>query len=316
MEILIAEDDFVTRRLLQKTLEEWGFEVFAAEDGQSAWEIFRANNIKLVVADWMMPRMDGITLCRNIRSSGSPGYVYVILLTGKDGKENIIEGLNAGADDYVTKPFDRDELRVRVRAGERILNLEKDLNEKNEKLLALNSKLEELACIDPLTEIGNRRSFYTAIEKIHHRACRYGRESGIIMCDLDYFKAYNDIYGHVSGDHVLKTVAQSIRHILRASEETFRFGGEEIVVVLPDQNLDCSLVAAERIREHIESLGIEHKGSPKGVITVSCGVSVFERECEDVKWEGVLERADKALYMAKSLGKNLVCSPHGAFSLS
>ena len=281
--------------------------MLTAENGQEAWEILQKENLRFVVADWMMPVMDGVELCRKIRSADISGYVYFILLTGKDKKEDIIEGLDGGSDDYVTKPFDRDELKVRIRAGERILKLEKELTEKNTELQCLNNKLEKLARLDPLLDIGNRRNFYENIQKIHHRASRYGHEYGMIMCDVDNFKAYNDTYGHIAGDHVLKATADSLKSSLRTSDDIFRYGGEEIVIVLPEQDLEKTLVVAERLRRDVESLQVEHKGTERGILTISCGVSTFDKTDKDCKWETVLDRADKALYLAKSAGRNQVC---------
>jgi diguanylate cyclase (GGDEF)-like protein len=309
MRVLIAEDDLVSRLILQKTLESRGYKVFAAENGREAWEILQREDLQFIIADWIMPVMDGVTLCREIRASGIHGYVYFILLTGKDKKEDIIRGLEAGADDYVAKPFERDELKVRVRAGERIIKLEKELSEKNEKLRLLNVRLETLAGIDPLMGIGNRRTFYTVIEKVHHRADRYTQGYSIIMCDIDNFKSYNDIYGHLAGDQVLKTVAGEINKTIRASDEVFRYGGEEIVIVaIPEQDLEGTIAVAERMRRSVEALGIGHSGSASGCVTISCGVAVYDRSCGDGRWEMVLDRADKALYAAKEAGRNRVCA--------
>ncbi len=307
MRILIAEDDMITRKLLQKTLEEWGYDVLSAEDGQKALELFLKENVKFVVADWMMPVMDGLTLCRMIRSKKESGYVYFILLTGKDKKEDIIEGLKAGADDYVTKPFERNELQVRIKAGERILTLEKELTDRSEMLNMLNQKLEELVRMDTVTGIGNRLSFYEHIEKAHHRSCRYACSYGIIMCDIDNFKLYNDTYGHLAGDNVLRAVASSIKNSLRMSDDIFRYGGEEIVLILPEQNLDSTMIAAEKIRKGVEALGIKNEKTEKGILTISCGVAAFDVDAHDNRWEDILDKADKAMYQAKSLGRNAVC---------
>lgn len=307
MRILVVEDDPVSRKLLQKTLEGWGYEIITAENGQKALDIIMNENLKFVVADWMMPIMDGLTLCRMLRSSKDKGYVYFIMLTGKDKKEDIIEGLKAGVDDYVVKPFDRSELQVRVRAGERILTLEKELTEKNESLQRLNIKLEELVRLDTLTGAGNRLSFYETVEKTHHRACRYAYSYGIIMCDIDNFKLYNDTYGHLPGDNVLRRVADSIKRSIRMSDDVFRYGGEEMVIIIPDQDLNSTLTVAEKIRGGIESLGIEHKGTANGILTISCGVAAFDMEKLENRWEDILEDADKALYRAKSAGKNRSC---------
>ena len=308
LKALLVEDEPVACQVLKKMMESWGYEVRTAENGREAWDTLQKENIKLVIADWLMPVMDGITLCRKIRSSGSPGYVYIIIVTAKDKKEDIIEGLDAGADDYLVKPFDPEELKVRLRAGGRILNLEKELTEKHMELRELNIRLEELARIDSLMNIGNRRGLHETIEKIHHRACRYDRSYGIIMCDIDNFKSYNDTYGHIHGDDVLRKVAASIKRTVRLSDDIFRFGGEEIVVILPEQNLASTALAAERIRKDIEALRIEHRSSEGGVVTVSCGVTAFENDCDTTRWEPVLDRADRAMYMAKKAGRNRVAS--------
>lgn len=306
MKILIADDDLISRRLLKKTLEDWGHEVLAVENGREAWDNLQKSDAKFVIIDRMMPLIDGITLCRKIRLSKVSGYIYIILLTSMGRKEDIIEGLKAGADDYIIKPFDRDELNVRVRTGVRILNLEKELIEKNEKLEILNINLEKLVRLDPLMEIGNRRNFYESIEKIHLRASRYKDCYGIIMCDIDNFKFYNDTYGHLSGDSVLKMVADSIKHTLRKSDDIFRYGGEEIVILLPEQNRENTVLTAERIRKDIEGLNIVLKSDTKGILTISCGVMVFNKENIETKWETILDFADKALYKAKSNGRNQV----------
>ena len=301
MKILIAEDSPTWWRLIKKTLEDAGYEALIAEDGKKAWDILQKENVKLIIADWLMPGLDGIELCRKIRASQTQGYVYIILLTSKDKKDDIIAGLDAGADDYMVKPFDKAELLVRVRAGERVVNLEKEL-------MGKNTKLEELVSIDPLMEIYNRRSFYEAIERAHDRARRYEQVYGIIICDIDYFKSYNDTYGHLKGDEVLKKIARAIKNVCRNSDEVFRFGGEEIVIILPLQNTKSSTLAAERIRKGIESLGVVHKGSDKGIVTISCGVAAFEKGEGKGKWEVILDRADKGLYKAKAGGRNKVCA--------
>jgi diguanylate cyclase (GGDEF)-like protein len=309
MKILIVEDDLVSRRLLRKMLEQWGYEVTSAKNGRDAWEIYQNDEFKYVVADWMMPVMDGLELCRKIRATNNKGYVYFILLTSKDKKADLIEGLEAGADDYVIKPFDREELKVRTRAGERILKLEKELMQKNEELGKLNVRLSEIAMIDPLLEIGNRRSFYNSIERAHYNAFRYSQKYGMIMCDIDNFKSYNDTYGHMKGDQVLKKVADAVSHGLRLSDNVFRFGGEEFVIVLPDQTLEGTVKVAERIRKAVEDLKIEHKCADSGILTISCGVASFTDTDRQEKWEDVLNRADQALYTAKESGRNQVGKP-------
>ncbi|MBI4826169.1 MAG: diguanylate cyclase [Nitrospirae bacterium] len=309
MKILVVEDDPISRKLLEKTVKSWGHEVIAAENGMIAWEIFLKEEIKFIIADWMMPEMDGVTLCKNIRALNKTGYIYFILLTGKDKKEDIVEGLEAGADDYVAKPFDVAELKVRVRAGERILNLEKELTQKNNELGNLNKRLEEIARTDALMEIGNRHAFYESIKKSHHRACRYLQNYGLIMCDIDYFKNYNDTYGHMEGDILLKKVADTLKEVIRLSDDIFRWGGEEIVVIVHEQEKSQTIVVAEKLRQAIESLKIEHKGCERGYLTISCGVAAFNENDKHNEWKEILDRADKALYIAKQSGRNRVCVP-------
>ena len=308
MKILIAEDDLVTRKLLQKTLEDWGYEILSARNGQTAYELLIKEHVKFVIADWLMPVMDGLSLCRMIRSSKDLGYIYFIILTGMDKKEDIIKGLSIGADDYVIKPFDRDELKVRVKTGERILTLQRQLTEKNDMLENLNQKLEELARLDSLMKIGNRLSFYETIEKVHHRACRYAQGYGLIMCDIDHFKLCNDTYGHLTGDNVLRQVADSIKKTIRKSDEVFRYGGEELVIILPDQDKNYSITVAEKVRKGVAALGIENKGTECGIVTISCGVAGFDIDAHENKWEVILDHADQALYKAKNSGRNRVCS--------
>lgn len=291
MEILIVDDDLISRRFLQKAIEDLGYSVVSAENGLQALDIIQKKQIKFVIADWMMPVLDGVELCRKIRLLNDAGYIYFILLTGKDKKEDIVQGLDSGADDYITKPFDREELRVRVMTGIRVLELEK--------------RLEELACIDPLMQIRNRRYFHQAMEGIHDRACRYSEGYGVIMCDIDYFKKYNDMYGHIQGDDVLKAVAEALKKTLRISDEIFRYGGEEIIIILPEQDINDTMIAAERVVKSVESLRIEHKASEFGIVTISCGITAFDKKTDlGSKWVSVVDRADKALYRAKSGGRN------------
>ena len=309
MRILIAEDDPISRRLLQRTLEKWGYDVLAVEDGLEALEVITKEDIRLLISDWMMPRMDGPTLCRKIRERSTQKYVYILLLTARGQKEDIIQGLKAGADDYLTKPFDREELGVRVRAGERIVKLEEELIKKNEELQRLNEKLSKMALIDPLMEIPNRHKFYHSIETIHKRMLRYGEKYALAVIDVDRFKSYNDSYGHLSGDKVLQEVGKAIRATLRSSDEAFRYGGEEIVVILPNQSIQESMKVAERIRNKIISLNIEHKLNKPPIVTVSCGVACSHNPGRKAEiWEEVLDWADRALYEAKASGRN--CSKY------
>ncbi|MBU0728570.1 MAG: diguanylate cyclase [Proteobacteria bacterium] len=299
MKILIVEDDTELCKSLENALQKMGLSPLTAPNGLAALAILHKEQIDFVISDWIMPELDGIELCRAIRNQEGHDYIYFMLLTVKGEIIDIINAFAAGVDDYLAKPFVLDELESRIRAGERILNHYKNLQEEN-------AKLELLIRIDPLLEIGNRRSFHEVIEKSHDRACRYQQSYGAIMCDLDFFKSYNDIYGHQSGDQILRKVATSIKDTSRTSDEVFRYGGEEIIVILPDQNLEKTQIVAQRITQSIEALNIEHKGADSGKLTVSCGVAAFDKECIGEKWVRVIERADQALYRAKSAGRNQV----------
>jgi diguanylate cyclase (GGDEF)-like protein len=313
-QILVAEDSALTREMLSVHLRSCGYEVLEAENGEQAWEIFRQNNVRFIIADWVMPVMSGIDLCRRVRERQVDGYVYFVLLTGKDTAHDIVEGLKAGADDYIKKPFYGEELKVRLTVGERILDLEQELVEKNDKLQVLNVQLERMARVDVLMDLGNRRSFYETIRRYHHRACREAFPYAIILCDVDNFKAYNDLYGHLAGDQVLKTVADTIKDSLRLYDNIFRYGGEEIVIILQEQDPELALAVSERLRCDVQAQAVEHKGSDHGLLTISAGVAVFDPARADEGWQAVVERADKALYRAKSKGRNQSCldrSPPG-----
>jgi two-component system chemotaxis response regulator CheY len=306
MKILIADDDAVTRRLLRDAIEKWGYEAVEARDGAEALSALERSGAKLLVLDWNMPGLDGIELCRRVRANEALGYVYIVLLTVKDRKQDVILALEAGADDHVSKPFDRNELKARVKAGERVLCLERALMAENDGLKSTNERLEALVHVDALTGIGNRRALFEAIEKVHHRFTRYGEHYGVAMCDIDHFKSYNDRYGHLAGDKALRAVADAMKRSLRVSDEIFRFGGEEILLLTPKPSPQGMTFFAERLRYAVEQAGIVHEGAAAGVLTVSCGATATSAKDVASRWEDVLQRADQALYQAKAAGRNTV----------
>lgn len=305
MNVLVADDESVSRQILEKVVVNLGYEVISVNDGLGAWNILRQRNVQCVIADWEMPGMNGLSLCKRVRSGVLDRYVYVILLTSRTRKDDIIEGLEAGADDYITKPFNTAELRVRLRAGQRVINLEKELSDKNKSLEDLTVRLERAAVTDPLLEIGNRRGFYEFLDRVEE-SCRKSDDSyTLIMCDVDNFKAYNDIYGHLAGDDVLKNVASVLSGALRFSDRVFRFGGEEFVAVLPGADREMGNQIAGRMLRAVEDLQIEHRGTAAGFVTISCGVASFQVSDGKARpWVEVLKSADVALYQAKEQGKN------------
>jgi diguanylate cyclase (GGDEF)-like protein len=249
----------------------------------------------------MMPEMDGLELCRAIRKNTYPGYVFIILLTAKDSKDDIIRGLGAGADDYLTKPFSHAELVARINTGKRVLELERSLKDANEEIRILS-------ITDPLTGTYNRGYLTERLPQEIKRARRYSRALSIILCDIDHFKKVNDTYGHLVGDRVLKDFAQCIRHSIRHDVDwTARYGGEEFLIVLPETDANGASVMAERLKSELSQRVTETQGK-KISITASFGVAGFCPDTPDemISPEAMISKADKYLYQAKREGRNRV----------
>ncbi len=255
MRILIAEDDTVTRKLLEAHLAKWGHEVVVCSDGAQAWQVLCGEDPpKLVVLDWMMPEMDGVTLCSEIRKREKQPYTYVILLTSKSLKEDVVAGLEAGADDYIIKPFDVHELNVRIRAGTRIVRLQEDL------ISALRAS-EFQASHDALTGLWNRRAILEKIQQELDRSGRDGTNLGLVICDVDHFKQVNDNYGHLAGDAVLRELAKRIDSSLRSYDSVGRYGGEEFIILIPGSDGAGAAELAERLRlVHGRKLSSDKRG--------------------------------------------------------
>ena len=310
MRILIAEDDPPSRLIHQMIVEKRGHECLMAENGEEAWEIFRKTEVDVVLSNWMMPNCDGLELCRRVREHKGP-YTYFILLTARGDKEHVLEGIKAGADDYLTKPLDAEELSVRLVSASRVTSLHRQLTEKTETLERMNQLIFEQARKDPLTKLGNRLQLHEDLELMRGRMQRYGHSYSALLCDVDFFKPYNDRYGHLSGDEVLVAVANTVAEHLRSGDRAYRYGGEEFFVVLPEQSMEEACLVAERVRSAVEELGIPHDAkNPPGVITISVGVSSLPAE-ERRPISVLLEEADAALYRAKRSGRNRVVGQEG-----
>jgi len=294
VKILIVEDDPVSRRLLESFLSGWGYSVQLAANGSEAWEVLQNPDApSLLVSDWMMPEMDGLELCRRIRATGKSGYTYFIILTAKGKKEDIVKGLDAGADDFLVKPFSHEELKCRIRIGERILTLE-------ERIL-------QLANTDALTGVLNRRAFLDRMEAELHRAVRRQEPFALIMIDIDHFKKINDAYGHQAGDLVLKKFTNVLAASIRPYDLAARYGGEEFILCLPETSGPQAESVAERIRSNVaaETINLADQSVPVH-ITASFGVAAFSLGGDDTI-DAVINRADGALYRAKADGRNRVC---------
>ncbi len=304
MKILIAEDDAVFRRILQIAIEKFGHACTVAADGAEAWALYRREHPDVLVTDWMMPGLDGPELVGRIREE-TDQYCYVIMLTALDDHAHHVAGMKAGADDYLTKPLKRDELETRLVSAARVTALHGRLAERESDLERLNERLQLQSRRDHLTQLGNRLRLQEDIETLHARCSRYGHAYSLALCDLDRFKHYNDRHGHQAGDEVLRTVAQTLVSESRSSDTAYRYGGEELLVLLPEQTPPTTHVVVERIRQAVEGLALSHPDNePFGVVTISIGAAAYASG--DETSDEVLARADSALYLAKQRGRNRV----------
>ena len=316
MNILVVDDDPFVRTTVGRTLESMGHSVTVAENGDEGLGILLKGGPATVITDWEMPGMGGLELCRQIRNARLPRYTYVILLTARRGKRDVLDALSAGADDFMVKPFDREELAIRLHAAERILNLETQLSHANDELRRLNEGLLKKSRIDPLMEIGNRLAFEEQVSEFHQVCVDRGLPYGIVMCDVDNFKRLNDRFGHQYGDEVLRRLAKAVRSTLRTEDAAFRYGGEEILLLLYRQGPEGARNAAERVRKKVALLPLPMMDAERHV-TISCGVACYPENYDaEQGWKGLIRAADQALYEAKRLGRNrvAVARPSGSDS--
>jgi len=296
LRILVADDDPLARSMLHAFLTQWGYQVIAVNDGLAAAAVLEGPDAPpLALLDWMMPGLEGPEVCRRVRALHDRSYVYMLVVTSRAHRGDMFKALEGGADDYLTKPFDSDELRTRLLVGRRILDLQN-------KLIAAREELRFKATHDALTGIANRA---TALEAIHRERSRQVREAGsfgVVLLDIDHFKRVNDGYGHMAGDLALKTVAKRIMASVRPYDTVGRYGGEEFLVVAPLSDAAGTLSLAERIRRCVESEPIAAGTSPIR-LTVSCGIAICYSEAP-LEAEALLYLADEALYRAKETGRN------------
>ncbi|KUM35498.1 diguanylate cyclase [Arthrobacter sp. EpRS71] len=291
MKILIADDDQISRMITKAAVEQSGHECIVAVDGDSAWQLYKEHSPEAVVTDLMMPGLNGLDLCRAIRAAEDDSYTYVILVTSHGSRKDVLAGMEAGADDYVTKPLDPFSLHIRLLAAQRITSLHADL-------ARYRSALTEQARTDPLTKLHNRLKLAEDLGTLDRDYC-------LAMVDVDNFKSYNDIYGHQAGDAALISIAATLAGEVRKSDAVYRFGGEEFLLVLRDQQADDARIVLERVRSAVQDSRIEHSGDPDGVLTISAGISAFT-DGHRAGTEQLLREADLALYAAKASGRNRV----------
>jgi diguanylate cyclase (GGDEF)-like protein len=297
VKILVAEDESVTRGGIVALLKKWGYEVLATDNGLAAWHALQEPDApRLAIVDWMMPGMDGAQLCKTVRQLMPEPYTYILLLTARHEQEDIIRGLDAGADDYVTKPFDAHELQVRLRAGTRILELQ-------DELIAARETRRQQATHDVLTGAFNRRTVLEGLQRELSRAQREGTSVGVILMDLDHFKLINDTHGHPMGDMVLREAVYRLQRELRSHDLLGRYGGEEFLIVLPGCPIAETVTVAERLRQRLASEPIK-LSEGQILVTGSFGVASSTADSENV--EALIQTADASLYRAKHEGRNRV----------
>jgi two-component system, cell cycle response regulator len=295
MRVLIADDSLLSRRLLEETLRGWGYEVLVAQDGAEAWKILSGEDPpSLAVLDWMMPGNTGPELCRLVRQRAAEPYTYILLLTSRNEKDDVVEGMDSGADDYITKPFDKHELKVRLRAGTRIVDLQ-------EQLVAAREALRQQATRDYLTQLWNRSSI---LEFLHRELARSERDRtpiGVVVADLDRFKAINDTYGHFAGDVALQESARRMQSSVRAYDAIGRYGGEEFLIVLPGADADSVRAQAERMRNAVRLRPVH---TSEATLNVTCSFGCTAGIGGEVTAESLIRAADEALYIAKRNGRD------------
>lgn len=296
LQVLVAEDNPVFQRMLRNLLGKWDYEVILAANGVDAWEYLQAKDgPRLAILDWMMPGMDGVEVCRRVRAVGKEPYIYVLLLTAKTESGDLVEGMEAGADDYVTKPFDAHELRVRLRAGRRILDLQ-------EELVQAREALRRQATHDGLTGVWNRTAIMENLRRELARGSREMSPVAVLLADLDHFKQVNDGHGHMAGDEVLREAARRMQSGLRRYDSIGRYGGEEFLIVLPGCEGAGAAAQAERLRAGFDSRDFHFAGK---ALRVTCSLGVAWTEMADVALtEALIRCADEALYLAKHRGRN------------
>jgi two-component system, cell cycle response regulator len=297
-QILVADDSPIFRDMLKKMLLEWGYDVIVVEDGQQAWDLLqRENGPRLALLDWMMPGMEGAEICRQVRSGVRDRYVYIMLLSARAELEDVVKGMESGADDYIMKPFQVDELRARLRAGRRVLALQEELVEAREAL-------REQATRDGLTGLWNRTSIFDILQNELARSGRSGEPLIALMADLDGFKPVNDHFGHMAGDAVLRQVAARMKASVRRYDSVGRYGGEEFLIVLPRCEMAGGMALAERIRHAIAGECFR-AGDVDIPLTCSLGAACA---CPPAipPADDLVREADAALYRAKHLGRDRV----------
>ena len=307
LKVLVVDDDRDAREVVEHAVRYLGHSCSVAADGLVAWEMHGVDRADIIISDWKMPRMDGLDLCRKVRADDPTlAYTHFIFVTGNGDRMHAAEGMGAGADDYLIKPIDIAQLEMRLAVAQRMLKVQRELRARNIALRRDSERAIALARTDSLTTAFNRRALSEDLRALAGRVTRYGHRYSAALFDVDDFKAYNDTFGHLAGDEALRAIAGAISDQLRRGDGFYRYGGEEFLVILPEQSLVEAAAGVERIRLAVERLHIAHAPSTGvPVVTVSAGLAALEPDSPS-SIDDWLRRTDAALYVAKAHGRNRV----------
>jgi two-component system chemotaxis response regulator CheY len=305
MRVLLVEDDESTRNALARAVRSFGYTCETAKDGLEAWEIHQREPADVIVSDWSMPRMSGDELCQAVRLHAGSCYTHFIFATARGAREDVLRGMRVGADDYLIKPIDLEQLELRLAAASRVVAHERRIAQRNVRLRRESERFYKAAHVDALTNLGNRLQLDEDMRELRSSNTLKGSRWTLAICDIDWFKAYNDQYGHLTGDRALAAVGRVFRDNMRSGDRCYRFGGEEFLVLLRDHTSAQTSAAMERLRHDIESLRLTHAATPSGVLTISIGFAEASAGPE-LDIDAWIARADAALYRAKAEGRNRV----------
>jgi len=304
LDVLVVDDDPDCRTALCAGILSLGHSCRAVASGSEALAAHAAHPFDVIISDWTMPGMDGMELCRRIRALDVRTYTYLLFTSGHAVKRDFVDAVRAGADEYLPKPIDLDDLEAHLLAAARVVTAYRQLAERNVELRHDSQTFFRTARVDPLTHVANRLRLDEDLETLQAQVSRYGRQATVAMCDIDAFKRYNDRYGHPAGDLALQRIAHAIRSSLRRLDQVYRYGGEEFLVVLPEQSLAQGAAAMERVRAAVQGLRIAHApGARQPMLTISIGMAAVEAEGEH-SVKDAIKRADELLYQVKAMGGN------------
>jgi len=302
MRALVADDDRPTTVIVENALRVWGLEVDVVHDGAAAWQ--RMNAIDppaIAVLDWTMPHLDGLDLCRRVRETWRLASMYILLLTAHDRRNDLLTGLEAGADDYMTKPVDLEELRVRIQVGRRVASLQRDLSRRIAELRRAHDRLKEMASTDALTHLYSRRWWFDMAGNEFARSHHHNNTLTILVTNLNHFKSVNDQFNHKTNDNILKTFTELLHHKYHQTNIIGHIGGEEFALALPETSIAQAQTVASRLTDGCRALSL-----PAGEESIhwSCSIGLTDARDADADLDAVLRRADAALYQAKRAGRD------------